>query len=112
MKAAELTTIIPKIRITDTDTKRVYEGYYCEIPETTYCCLPHPPIKTVRMIVTHTMTDWGLPNQIHAYQIHDDDEVEIIEAEPSENTKWTEWDVTCDPEYRESHFEKDEWGES
>lgn len=22
-----------------------------------------------------------------------------------------EWDVTCDPEYRESHFEKDEWGE-
>ena len=21
------------------------------------------------------------------------------------------WDVTCDPEYRESHFQKDEWGE-
>lgn len=21
------------------------------------------------------------------------------------------WDVTCDPEYRESHFEKDEWGD-
>ena len=24
---------------------------------------------------------------------------------------YEEWDVTCDPEYRESHFQKDEWGE-
>lgn len=24
---------------------------------------------------------------------------------------YAEWDVTCDPEYRESHFQKDEWGE-
>lgn len=23
----------------------------------------------------------------------------------------TEWDVTCDPEYRESHFDTDEWGQ-
>lgn len=24
---------------------------------------------------------------------------------------YTEWDVTCDPEYRESHFDTDEWGQ-
>lgn len=25
--------------------------------------------------------------------------------------EWTEWDVTCDPEYRESHFKsEDGWG--
>lgn len=23
----------------------------------------------------------------------------------------TEWDVTCDPEWRESHFERSEWGD-
>lgn len=35
MKAAELTVAIPKIRVVDADTGRVYEGYYCEMPETT-----------------------------------------------------------------------------
>ena len=82
MKAIELTTTIPKIRVVDTETGRVFEGYYCEMPETTYCCLPHPPIKTVRMIVTYTMTDWELPNHLKLYRIDDDEEVEIIEAEP------------------------------
>ena len=28
-----------------------------------------------------------------------------------EDTSWTEWDFTCDPEYRDVHFQKDEWGE-
>lgn len=79
MKAVELTAAIPKIRVVDTDTGRVFEGYYCEMPETTYCCLPHPPIKTVRMIMTYTMTDWGLPNTLQLYRIDDEDEVEIIE---------------------------------
>lgn len=82
MKAKELTAIIPKIRVIDSDTGRVFEGYYCEMPETTYCCLPHPPVKTVRMILTYAMTDWGLSNNLKPYRIGDDDEVEIIEAEP------------------------------
>ena len=82
MKAIELTTAIPQIRVVDTGTGRVFEGYYCEIPETTYCCLPHPPIETVRMILTYEMSDWGLPNHPKLYRIDDNDEVEIIEAKP------------------------------
>lgn len=77
MKVAELTSVIPKIRVTD-DNGRVYEGYYCEMPETTYCCASDPMPPTVRMIITHHMTDWGLPNEIHAYKIDDDDDVEIV----------------------------------
>lgn len=80
MKAAELTAAIPKIRVVDADTGRVYEGYYCEMPETTYC-MPGPPIKTVRMILIYTMTDWGLPNAPKLYRIDDEDDVEIIQAE-------------------------------
>jgi hypothetical protein len=81
MKAAELTASIPKIRVVDADTGRVYEGYYCEMPETTYC-MSGPPIKTVRMILTYTMTDWGLPNAPKLYRIDDEDDVEIITADP------------------------------
>lgn len=84
MKVAELTNKIPKIRVTDADTGRVYDGYYCEFPETTYCCLPHPPIKTVRAIVTYNMTDWGLPNEPRLYKLDDEDEVEFLEAEGEE----------------------------
>ena len=87
MKAKELTAIIPKIRVIDSDTGQVFEGYYCEMPETTYCCLPHPPVKTVRMILTFAMTDWGLPNNLKLYRIDDDDEVRIFNSKlPKEET--------------------------
>lgn len=78
MKVAELTNKIPRIRVKDADTGRVYDGYYCEFPETTYCCLPHPPIKTVRAIVTYNMTDWGLPNEPRLYKLDDEVEVEFL----------------------------------
>lgn len=81
MKVAELTNKIPRIRVTDADTGRVYEGYYCEMPETTYCFEPHPLIKTVRMILTYEMTDWGLPNKPRLYKLDDEDEVEFLKAE-------------------------------
>lgn len=81
MKVAELTAAIPKIRVVDANTGRVCEGYYCEMPETTYC-MSGPPIKTVRMILTYEMTDWGLPNTPKLYRIDDEDDIEIIPAEP------------------------------
>ena len=84
MIVAELTNKIPRIRVTDADTGRVYEGYYCEFPETTYSCKPHPPIKTVRVIFTYEMTDWGLPNNPRLYKLDDKDEVEFLEAEVEE----------------------------
>lgn len=84
MIVAELTNKIPRIRVTDADTGRVYDGYYCEFPETTYCCLPHPPIKTVRAIITYSMTDWGLSNEPRLYKLDDEIEVEFLEAEAEE----------------------------
>ena len=78
MKAEELTSAIPKIRVTDSKTGRVFEGYYCEMPETTYCFTSDPTPPTVRAIFCYEMTDWGLPNKPKLLKIDDDDTVEII----------------------------------
>ena len=47
-------------------------------------------------------------NYIALTMMQADDAIEELAKYREEST---EWDVTCDPEWRESHFEKDEWGE-
>ena len=81
MKPAEAAAKIPKIRVTCHKTGKVYEGYYFEMPATTYCFESDPEPETLRIILQHTMTDWGLPNRITPLKIDDEDEVEIIYQE-------------------------------
>ena len=66
-------TIKPKLykaKIKDTD-KYVTGAYYC-YPKTTYCFTEDYnkfPVEDEHIIITHHMTDWGLPNEIRAYKI-------------------------------------------
>ena len=46
---------------------RYVEGYYFEMPATTYCFTSDyekAPIEILYCIVRHQMTDWCLPNEI------------------------------------------------
>ncbi len=78
MKPVELTSAIPKIRVTCHKTGQVFEGYYCEMPETTYCFESDGEPETIRAIFVYRMTDWGLPNKAKLLKIDDEDTVEII----------------------------------
>jgi hypothetical protein len=56
---------IPYFKAKDKDSDRIVEGFYFEYPETTYCFSNDYEIakcKLIPCIVTHRMTDWGLPN--------------------------------------------------
>ena len=59
-----------KAKIKNTD-KYVTGAYYC-YPKTTYCFTEDYnkfPVEDEHIIITHHMTDWGLPNEIRAYKI-------------------------------------------
>lgn len=59
-----------KAKIKNTD-KYITGAYYC-YPKTTYCFTEDYdkfPIENEHVIITHHMTDWGLPNEIRAYKI-------------------------------------------
>lgn len=45
------------------------EGYYFEMPETTYCFVEDGEPNTKYYIVYHTMTDWNLPNDVRMIEI-------------------------------------------
>ena len=47
-------------------------GFYFAYPETTYCFAEdymRHPVKIIHCIITHKMSDWGLPNEPRLYQI-------------------------------------------
>lgn len=49
------------------NSDREVEGYYFQYPETTYCFTEdyaRHPVKTIHCLVFHTMTDWGLRNEV------------------------------------------------
>lgn len=58
---------IPYFEAKDIDTGIICCGFYFEYPETTYCFTDDykkdPKVKLIPCIVTHRMTDWGLPNE-------------------------------------------------
>lgn len=54
---------IPYFRAKDKDSDRIIEGFYFEYPETTYCFSnDYVNCKLIPCLITHRMTDWGLPN--------------------------------------------------
>ncbi len=55
-----------------------FEGYYFEMPETTYCCAPEIEPKVLHYLVFHQMTDWGLPNEPKLVEI-DMDTIEEVD---------------------------------
>lgn len=57
--------LVPYFKAKDIDTDREVRGFYFEYPETTYCFsndYVDCKCKLIPCIVTHRMTDWGLPN--------------------------------------------------
>lgn len=46
-----------------------YEGYYFEMPETTYCFVEDGEPEIRHFLVYHQMIDWGLPNDIKVIEI-------------------------------------------
>lgn len=61
------------------NSKHYYEGYYFEMPETTYCFDIDPKPKILHFLVCHEMTDWGLPNKAVLVEI-DMDTLEEIDG--------------------------------
>lgn len=64
-------------RLTD---GREIEGYYFEMPETTYCFqedYERNPVKTQHFLVSYHMNDWGLPNMPYLVEIDIDTLEEI-----------------------------------
>ena len=49
-----------------------YEGYYFEMPFTTYCFATDTKNPTRYFIIDYRMTDWGLPNEMVAVEINID----------------------------------------
>lgn len=54
-----------------------YEGYYFEMPETTYCFKEDGDPKIKYYLVYYQMTDWGLPNEARLVEIDPDTLEEI-----------------------------------
>jgi len=46
-----------------------FEGYYFEMPETTYCFEEDGEIKTLYYLIVWEPTDWGIPNRMGAIEI-------------------------------------------
>lgn len=54
------------------NTEHEVRGAYYSFPETTYCFeedYKNNPVETKHIIITHTMTDWGLPNELRVFEI-------------------------------------------
>lgn len=45
------------------DDDRWYEGFYFEMPDTTYCFDTDTDTVTESYLVSHRITDWGLHNE-------------------------------------------------
>lgn len=53
-------------------TGKWVHGFYCSRRETTYCFkedYDRNPVMTHHYIVVDEMTDWGLPNELQAYEV-------------------------------------------
>ena len=64
-------THIAKLKTKD----RWIDGFYCNRKETTYCFTEDYekyPVQTLHYIIRDEMTDWGLPNELRAYEIDPD----------------------------------------
>ena len=67
--------LIPYYRAKEKGSERYVEGFYFAYPETTYCFTEdyeRHPVKIIHCIVSHQMSDWGLPNEIVCCQIDAD----------------------------------------
>ena len=57
---------IPYVEAKDSETGQIVKGFYFEYPETTYCFTEdyerEPKVKLIPCVMSHRMTDWGLPN--------------------------------------------------
>lgn len=57
---------IPYVEAKDSESDSVVKGFYFEFPETTYCVTEdyerEPKVKLIPCVMSHRMTDWGLPN--------------------------------------------------
>ena len=57
---------IPYVEAKDNESDNTVKGFYFEYPETTYCFTEdyerEPKVKLIPCVMTHRMTDWGLPN--------------------------------------------------
>lgn len=69
-----------KYRAKAIDGDKIFEGYYFEYPETTYCFDTDPKPETIHCLISHTMTDWCLPNKPYLVVI-DINTLERIENE-------------------------------
>jgi len=57
---------IPLFRAKDKDSDRYFTGFYFEYPATTFCFTEdyhNGKVKIIKCLVSHTSTDWGLPNK-------------------------------------------------
>lgn len=58
---------VPIFKAKDIDSDKYYTGFYFSYPSTTYCItsdyLSGEKVKNIHCLVSHTMTDWGLPNR-------------------------------------------------
>ena len=57
------------------------EGVYYCYPETTYCFeedYKTHPVEDIHVIINHSMTDWGLPNELKVFRI-DPETLEEVE---------------------------------
>lgn len=72
---------IPYVKGKDKETGKEIEGFYVEFPSTTYCFTEDYKKDSVpihKCIVFHSMTDWGLPNQLRICNSIDETTIEII----------------------------------
>lgn len=72
-----------KAKIKDSNLEVV--GAYYAYPTTTYCFEKDylKPVSMRHVIIHDEMTDWGLPNQLRAYEI-DPDTLEEVQDTPEE----------------------------
>lgn len=68
---------IYKAKLKDRDYE--VKGVYYSFPETTYCFKEDYENNPRHVIVTHEMTDWGLPNQLRVFEIDPDTLKEVEE---------------------------------
>ena len=60
---------VPRFRAKEIYRDIYHEGYYFEMPETTYCFSHDPKPRIIHCLVCYHMTDWGLPNEPYLREI-------------------------------------------
>lgn len=76
---------VPRVRVLDGNGSEVCRGYYFAIPRTTYAFKQDYDAHIAsgdRMIldgvVTHEMSDWGLPNRIRVFEVTPPHRIELL----------------------------------